>query len=147
MKNSLYDPNFEHDACGVGMVADLTARPTHATVYDALTILENLEHRGATGADPESGDGAGFARPDAPRVHTRTLWRRGARRGEYGIAHWMIPKDLDLEYARSTIDHALAEWDSSRRAGATCRLIPACSAPALGERASLRAAIDCQVTR
>ena len=57
---SLYDPAFEHDACGVGMVADLTATATHATVSDALTILENLEHRGATGSDVDSGDGAGL---------------------------------------------------------------------------------------
>ena len=64
---SLYDPTFEHDACGVGMVADLTAKATHATVSDALTILENLEHRGATGSDVDSGDGAGLLvqMPDA----------------------------------------------------------------------------------
>jgi len=54
MTRNLYDPSFEHDACGVGMVADLTGRPTFATVSDALTILENLEHRGATGADVDS---------------------------------------------------------------------------------------------
>ena len=108
MKNSLYDPNFEHDACGVGMVADLTAQPTHATVYDALTILENLEHRGATGADPDSGDGAGLL-VQMPDGFIRTLFGGDVPEpGEYGIAHWMIPKDLDLEFARSTIDHALA---------------------------------------
>ncbi len=56
----LYDPSFEHDACGVGVVADLTATASHATLDDALTILENLEHRGASGADPDSGDGAGI---------------------------------------------------------------------------------------
>ena len=67
MTKNLYDPSFEHDACGVGMVADLTGVATHATVRDALTILENLEHRGATGSDIESGDGAGILlqMPDA----------------------------------------------------------------------------------
>jgi len=59
MTKTLYDPSFEHDACGVGMVADLSATPTNATILDALTILENLEHRGATGSDVDSGDGAG----------------------------------------------------------------------------------------
>jgi len=56
----LYDPRFEHDACGVGMVARLDNRPTHQVIKRALTALENLEHRGAAGADPRTGDGAGI---------------------------------------------------------------------------------------
>ena len=97
MTKTLYDPTFEHDACGVGMVADLTARPPNATIVDALTILENLEHRGATGADVDSGDGAGILiqMPDAflrsvfgdvPRAAASTAWRTG----------W-CPSDGDLD--------------------------------------------------
>src|SRR5258708_8931513 len=56
----LYDPRFEHDACGVGMVARLDNRPTHEVIRRAITALENLEHRGATGADPCTGDGPGI---------------------------------------------------------------------------------------
>jgi glutamate synthase (NADPH) large chain len=56
----LYDPAFEHDACGVALVADLNGRPTHATVATALDALRNLEHRGASGSEPDSGDGAGI---------------------------------------------------------------------------------------
>jgi glutamate synthase domain-containing protein 1 len=56
----LYDPRFEHDACGVGMVARLDNQPTHEVVSRAITALENLEHRGASGADPRTGDGAGI---------------------------------------------------------------------------------------
>jgi glutamate synthase domain-containing protein 2/glutamate synthase domain-containing protein 1/glutamate synthase domain-containing protein 3 len=56
----LYDPRFEHDACGVGMVARLDNQPTHEVVSRAITALENLEHRGANGADPCTGDGAGI---------------------------------------------------------------------------------------
>src|SRR5271169_662110 len=56
----LYDPRFEHDACGVGMVARLDNRPTHEVISRAITALENLEHRGASGADPCTGDGAGI---------------------------------------------------------------------------------------
>ena len=52
----LYDPRFEHDACGVGMVARLDNLPTHEVVSRAITALENLEHRGANGADPRTGD-------------------------------------------------------------------------------------------
>jgi glutamate synthase (NADPH/NADH) large chain len=56
----LYDPRNEHDACGVGFVADLSGERKHETIASALTVLRNLDHRGAKGADPESGDGAGI---------------------------------------------------------------------------------------
>src|SRR4051812_3508749 len=59
-KQGLYDPAYEHDACGVAFVARLDARPRHETVQRALTALANLEHRGASGADAETGDGAGI---------------------------------------------------------------------------------------
>jgi glutamate synthase (NADPH/NADH) large chain len=56
----LFDPRREHDACGVGFIADLKRGKSHALIKDALFILENLEHRGAVGADPLAGDGAGI---------------------------------------------------------------------------------------
>ena len=63
----LYDSQYEHDACGVGFVADLSGRKTHHTVAQALTVLRNLDHRGAKGSDPDTGDGAGILTqmPDA----------------------------------------------------------------------------------
>ncbi|MDX6341549.1 MAG: glutamate synthase large chain, partial [Trebonia sp.] len=65
--NGLYDSRFEHDACGVGFVADLRAGGGHDVVASALRVLCNLEHRGAAGADPDTGDGAGILTqiPDA----------------------------------------------------------------------------------
>ncbi len=56
----LYDPSFEHDACGVAMIATLNKLPTHEIVEQGLQALRNLEHRGASGAEPNSGDGAGI---------------------------------------------------------------------------------------
>src|SRR5664280_674873 len=56
----LYDPRFETDSCGVAFVADLHGRASHAIVSQALTALHNLDHRGAAGAEPSSGDGAGI---------------------------------------------------------------------------------------
>ena len=56
----LYDPTYEHDACGVAFVARLDGEPTHETVSAPSLALENLEHRGAAGADPNTGDGAGM---------------------------------------------------------------------------------------
>jgi glutamate synthase (NADPH) large chain len=63
----LYDPAHEHDACGVGMVADLHGRQSHDIVVSALTVLRNLDHRGAVGAEPDDGDGVGILTqiPDA----------------------------------------------------------------------------------
>ncbi|MGI8674567.1 MAG: hypothetical protein ACR2KD_04645, partial [Thermoleophilaceae bacterium] len=55
----LYDPANEHDACGVGFVARLDGRPTNDVIRRSITALDNLEHRGAAGADPETGDGGG----------------------------------------------------------------------------------------
>jgi len=56
----LFDPALEKDSCGVGFIADIKGRKSHKIVVDALTILLNLEHRGAVGADPRAGDGAGI---------------------------------------------------------------------------------------
>jgi glutamate synthase (ferredoxin) len=59
-KQGLYDPQFEHDACGVGFIVHMKGEKSHAIVEQALTILENLEHRGACGAETNTGDGAGI---------------------------------------------------------------------------------------
>jgi glutamate synthase (NADPH/NADH) large chain len=56
----LYDSSFEHDACGVALVATLNKKPTHEIVSSGLEALRNLEHRGASGSEPDSGDGAGI---------------------------------------------------------------------------------------
>src|ERR1044072_870624 len=59
-KQGLYDPCNEHDACGVGFVADIKGRRSHTIVKNAVEVLLNLEHRGASGCDANSGDGAGI---------------------------------------------------------------------------------------
>ena len=56
----LYDPARDKDSCGVGFIADIKGRRSHKLIEDALAILCNLEHRGAVGADPRAGDGAGI---------------------------------------------------------------------------------------
>ena len=94
---SLYDPSFEHDACGVGMIADLTGAASFATVDDALTILENLEHRGATGADVDSGDGAGILL-QMPDAFVRDVFDVVVPdRGAYGLAQWMASNVSDTQ--------------------------------------------------
>ncbi len=59
-KQGLYDPRFEHDSCGVGFVCDIRGRKSHKIIQDGLEVLRRLSHRGATGADPKTGDGAGI---------------------------------------------------------------------------------------
>ncbi|WP_149181570.1 glutamate synthase large subunit [Streptomyces sp. TRM49041] len=89
----MYDPRNEHDACGVGLVATLTGVPTHELVEQALTVLRNLEHRGATGSEPDSGDGAGILLqvPDAflREVTGFTLPEAGA----YAVGTAFLPED------------------------------------------------------
>ncbi len=100
MTRELYDPSFEHDACGVGVVADLTRQRTHRTVTDALVILENLEHRGATGADADSGDGAGVL-IQMPDEAVRQWFDAVPPLGEYGVVHWMIDRSITPELVRT----------------------------------------------
>ena len=59
-KQGLYDPRFEHEACGVGFVVNIKGKRSHAIVQQALQVLRNLQHRGACGSEANTGDGAGI---------------------------------------------------------------------------------------
>ena len=89
----LYDPHFEHDACGVGMVARLDNQPTHEVVARALTALENLEHRGATGADPCTGDGAGILMQLPDELLRAVVDFELPSAGEYGVLMCFLPTE------------------------------------------------------
>jgi glutamate synthase (NADPH/NADH) large chain/glutamate synthase (ferredoxin) len=89
----LYDPRFEHDACGVGMVARLDNQPTHEVVTRAITALENLEHRGATGADPQTGDGAGILMQMPDELLRGAVDFELPPPGSYGVLMCFLPTD------------------------------------------------------
>jgi glutamate synthase (NADPH) large chain len=91
----MYDPRNEHDACGVGFVATLTGEPSHELVDQALTVLRNLEHRGATGSDPDTGDGAGILIqvPDAFLRESVPFTLPEA--GSYAVGTAFLPPDPD----------------------------------------------------
>src|SRR5881275_1023966 len=97
----LYDPAYEHDSCGVAFVARLDGTATHEAVARALVALENLEHRGAAGADADTGDGAGILvqMPDA-FLRAETGFALPPR-GAYGVAACFLPerasRRLELE--------------------------------------------------
>ena len=92
----LYDPRNDHDACGVGFVADLKNRKSHAIVQQGLQILCNLDHRGAVGADPKLGDGCGILVQIPHRFFVEECARIGISLPEarhYGIGHFFMPRD------------------------------------------------------
>ena len=92
----LYDPANEHDACGIALVAKLWGDATHAVVEKALDALENLEHRGAEGADPNTGDGAGILlqMPDA-FLRAAAAGVELPPPGRYGVGVCYLPTDAE----------------------------------------------------
>src|SRR4051795_6711278 len=89
----LYDPSYEHDACGVAMVARLGGEPSHETVRRAVIALENLEHRGAAGADPNTGDGAGMLLQLPDELLRGVIGEDLPPPGRYGVAVCFLPQD------------------------------------------------------
>jgi glutamate synthase (ferredoxin) len=95
-KQGLYDPRFEHEACGVGFVVNIKGRKSHAIIQQALQVLLNLNHRGACGCEANTGDGAGIL--IQPPHEFLKLVAREARvalpsAGEYGVGMVFLPQD------------------------------------------------------
>jgi glutamate synthase domain-containing protein 2/glutamate synthase domain-containing protein 1/glutamate synthase domain-containing protein 3 len=89
----LYDPAFEHDACGVGAVADLSGEAKHETLARALNVLDALEHRGASGAEIDTGDGAGILLQIPDRFLRETTGFELPPAGRYAVGMVFLPKD------------------------------------------------------
>ena len=117
----LYDSAYEHDACGVGFVAHIRGEKSHSIVKNALKILENLDHRGAVGADKLMGDGAGILvqLPDA--LYRQEMAAQGVALpppGEYGVGMIFLPKEhasrlaceQEMERAIRTEGQVLLGW-------------------------------------
>ncbi|MFN3956671.1 MAG: glutamate synthase-related protein [Tepidimonas ignava] len=95
-QRGLYDAAYEHDACGVGFVAHIKGRKSHGIVTQALKILENLDHRGAVGADPLMGDGAGILIQIPDQLYREEMAKQGVTLpppGEYGVGMIFLPKE------------------------------------------------------
>jgi glutamate synthase (NADPH/NADH) large chain/glutamate synthase (ferredoxin) len=91
--HGLYDPTYEHDACGVALVARLDNVASHEVVEKALLALENLEHRGAAGADKHTGDGAGILLQMPDRFLRESVDFALPPVGQYGVAMCFLPTD------------------------------------------------------
>ncbi|GAA1942248.1 glutamate synthase large subunit [Nocardioides marmoribigeumensis] len=108
----LYDPRFEHDACGVAFVATLTGVPSHEIVAQAVQALRNLEHRGAVGAEPDSGDGAGILLQVPDRFLRDVAGFDLPDAGSYAVGTAFIPgDDEEVLAARKAIEELAAEED------------------------------------
>jgi len=92
----LYDPANEHDACGVGFIAHIKGKKNHSIVEQGLLILKNLDHRGAVGADPLMGDGAGILIQIPDQYYREEMSKQGVELpppGEYGVGMIFLPKE------------------------------------------------------
>ncbi len=107
-KQGLYDPRNEHDACGIGFIAHIKNVKSHDIVSDGLKILDNLEHRGAVGADPKAGDGVGILLQTPDAFFRKVTSQENItlpEEGQYAAGVFFLPPD---DAARQTIE-ALAE--------------------------------------
>ncbi|MCY4035123.1 MAG: glutamate synthase large subunit [Hyphomicrobiales bacterium] len=105
----LYDPAFEHDACGLGFIADIQNRKSHEIVEQGLEILSNLVHRGAVGADPKASDGVGILVQIPDAFLRREMDAQGVNlpaQGEYGVGVLFLPPD---DVSCKTIENDLAD--------------------------------------
>ncbi|WP_324131943.1 glutamate synthase large subunit [Bosea sp. (in: a-proteobacteria)] len=108
-RQGLYDPSFEKDSCGVGFIADMKNRKTHAIVAQGLQILHNLDHRGAVGADPKLGDGCGILTQIPHRFFAEECARIGIALpapGDYAIGQFFMPQD---DAARAVCEEIVAQ--------------------------------------
>ena len=95
-KQGLYDPKFEHDACGIGMICSIKGNATHEMITKAVKILENLAHRGGVGSDPDSGDGAGILIQIPHEFMLKVCAAEGFElpgKGEYGVGMLFVSPD------------------------------------------------------
>lgn len=92
----MYDPSFEKDACGMGFIAQMEGKASHQLVKHALTMLERMNHRGGTGAEPETGDGAGILATIPDKFFQREAKTAGVNlpdRGQYAVGMFFLPAE------------------------------------------------------
>ena len=112
-KQGLYDPQFEHDSCGVGFVVNMKGRQSHQVVTDALQILVNLDHRGACGCEANTGDGAGILLQTPHEFLLKVADQAGFKipaAGQYGVGMLFLPPNpADREAVKAAFAKIVAE--------------------------------------
>ena len=103
IKKGVYNPDAEHDACGIGFVANIKNIKTNNIVQDGLSILKNLTHRGAVGADPKAGDGCGILTQMPDKFLRKVAIENNIElpaEGHYGVGNLFLPKNLFEQFLR-----------------------------------------------
>ncbi|MTI80299.1 MAG: glutamate synthase large subunit [Firmicutes bacterium] len=112
-KQGLYDPSFEHDACGIGFVGNIKGKKSNETVKQALKILMNLDHRGGQGAETNTGDGAGILMQIPHTFFAKECAKLDIKlppAGKYGVGMLFLPQDTDKRIAcQRTVEKVIAE--------------------------------------
>ncbi|MBM7713530.1 glutamate synthase (ferredoxin) [Bacillus thermophilus] len=110
-KQGMYDPQLEHDACGIALLAHISGKPTHSIVSQALMALERLDHRGGRGADQLLGDGAGIL-TQIPHEFFQAEWEKAEKRlpdaGKYGVGMFFLPQQKNArQRCEKIIEHTI----------------------------------------
>ncbi len=109
-KQGLYDPSFEHDACGVGFVVNMHGRKSHKIIENALTILRNLDHRGACGCEANTGDGAGILMQIPDAFFRKVAGFELPEAGQYGVGMvFTSPEPATAGRAQAVFERIVAE--------------------------------------
>jgi glutamate synthase (ferredoxin) len=134
-EGGLYDPQFEHDACGVGFVAHIKGVKSHEIIQHGLQVLVNMTHRGATGYEKNTGDGAGILMQVPDRFMRKACAERNIELpppGKYGVGMMFLPPDLSQRRAIEDICRQMVQAEGQRYLG--IRKVPTDNAT-LGETA------------
>ncbi len=121
---ALYNPAHEKDACGVGFVADMKNRRSHAIVAKGLDILRNLVHRGAVGADPKAGDGCGMLVQIPHRFFKEETAKLGfalPEPGSYAVGQFFLPRDPTWRRSAATSSRRRSPTRASACSASACR--------------------------
>ncbi len=119
-KQGLYDPRHEHDACGVGFVVDYTGRKSHNIVRQAISVLLNLEHRGACGSEKDTGDGAGILLQTPHAFLAHACERAKVElppQGQYGVGMVFLPQDAEGRHECERLFEKVAREEGQRVLG------------------------------
>lgn len=95
-KQGLYDPRYERDACGIGFVANINGEKNHSIIQEGITILCNLEHRGAVGGDQKTGDGAGMLIQIPDKFFRKNVDFKLPEFGDYAVGFFFLPSDKEV---------------------------------------------------
>src|SRR5712692_9026459 len=113
-KQGLYDPRYEHDACGIGFVVNIKGEKSHEIVQQALTVLQNLDHRGACGCEDNTGDGAGILLQVPHKLLSRVCREAGIKlpdeSGDWGVGMIFLPSDkAERRHCEEALERIVAE--------------------------------------